>query len=634
MDPIRVALILGVFVDAASAVTDWRSLPAGAPMLEDAYLDQPQCAVWGPSGRWVCTIARNSQPEGHYGEHSEILYSDDRGNSWTTGIRLEANTTPTNSYGNILQTHFGRLYVVYNMNLNNVTHFPDGTPFSRDDELGFFVARYSDDGGETWSAERLTLPQRVTSVDRTNSFNGSTLMFWSVDQVKLTRDGATIQAYTKIGKYVQSAPEQSFFITSPNVMTEANASAVTWEIFPDGDTGVAAPAPGLQWEEAHVLPLEASSGLFSITRTSIGYLGAALTPDGAGRSGWVLAPSGGFMTFSAAGGLAGAAGRRVKNPEGPITLKRFPVAGGGKCLLLFYFNSCPGYACPGVPRSARNPYFLAAGWEEEGEVRISQPEVVLYDLGLLASGTAAGYPDFIETSDGGVWVTETNKTHARSHRLDGAFLATLFSADTLNATATGNVSLTWSGASQGASFLTPPLPDFTPPLSSPLDGLTIALWLSDHTAALPGQALIDLSPSLYLGVAGAGPGVPAGALEVRVTDSKGLSANLTLDADCSARLVTGSSAHYVAVTVDTGAHILSASVDGVVCDGGAAEAYGWSWVPPAMGNLNCPSVPQSFLLGAAYGGRIGGGTWYSRRLLNTEVVGNYRHQLPAAERCQ
>lgn len=133
------------------------------------------------------------------------------------------------------------------------------------------------------------------------------------------------------------------------------------------------------------------------------------------------------MSYSSAGGLLAAAGRRVKNPEGPLTLKRFPIAGAGKCLLLYYFNSCPGYACPGVKRSARNPYWLSAAWEEPGasggpgaaaEVRLSQPEVVLYDASaaMMASGTAAGYPDFIETAAGGVWVTETNKTHARSHR--------------------------------------------------------------------------------------------------------------------------------------------------------------------------------------------------------------------------
>jgi len=132
--------------------------------------------------------------------------------------------------------------------------------------------------------------------------------------------------------------------------------------------GLLAPCfPHSSRRSSAVLPLASTPGLFSITRTSIGYVGAASTPDSTGRSGWARTASGG-MSYSSAGGLLAAAGRRVKNPEGPLTLERFPIAGAGKCLLLYYFNSCPGYACPGVKRSARNPYWLSAAWEEPGRL--------------------------------------------------------------------------------------------------------------------------------------------------------------------------------------------------------------------------------------------------------------------------
>lgn len=98
-----------------------------------------------------------------------------------------------------------------------------------------------------------------------------------------------------------------------------------------------------------------------------------------------------------------------------------------------------------------------------------------------------------------------------------------------------------------------------------------------------------------------------------------------MDPECTQRLVD-SGAHYVVATVDVGAQILSMSVDGVVCDGGAAEAWGWAWVPSTMGTLNT-GRPSSFVLGADYEGSIRGGAWYSRRLLNTEVAGNFRHQV-------
>src|SRR4051812_2022129 len=88
---------------AAAAVTDPRALTSGLVMLEDVYLDQPYCVVWPGAnssrtasaatrtddGRvWVCTITRNSQPEGNPGEHVEVLRSPDNGVSWQDNQRL------------------------------------------------------------------------------------------------------------------------------------------------------------------------------------------------------------------------------------------------------------------------------------------------------------------------------------------------------------------------------------------------------------------------------------------------------------------------------------------------------------------------------------------------------------------
>jgi hypothetical protein len=70
--------------------------------LADLYLDQPYCVVLTAGNmtsvpRWVCTITRNQEPEGHTGEHTEVLYSDDRGATWVTGIRLEPVGAVTNA---------------------------------------------------------------------------------------------------------------------------------------------------------------------------------------------------------------------------------------------------------------------------------------------------------------------------------------------------------------------------------------------------------------------------------------------------------------------------------------------------------------------------------------------------------
>ena len=634
--PLRLLAAVTFSAIATQVSSDWRYLPNGRLMLADQYLDQPQCTIWHspPSAkRWVCTIARNSHPEGNFGEHAEVLYSEDEGQTWTTGIRLEAEGAPTNSYGNIGQTDFGRLYVVYSMNLDNVTRFPSGKPFTRDDELGYHVWRYSEDGGSTWAGQRLTIPVPNTALDRSNSFGGSTQMFWSVDQIKRTRAGGSLYAFTKIGTYMQSAPEESFFLSSSNVNTERNASLVAWSVHPQGDAGVRpnCPAPDcMQWEEAHVVQLASQLGLFSLTRTSVGLLGAASTQDDTGAGGWTAR----FAEYSAAG-LPAAGGRLLKNPEGPITLKRFS---NGKYLLLFYFNSVAGYLPPRASnstlRNPRNPYWLCAGWEEaDGQVRFSQPEVALHYAPLGGppasssnSGTGPGYPDFIEESDGRVFITETNKTQARVHPIDPAFLATLFSADAINATAAQGLALAFSAASQGVTFSTPPLPAFAGPAAGV--GATIGLWLASHGAAQPGGALVAVGPLSLRVSLGAGAGAP---LLLALTDAAtGTAAQLVMDADCTARLTAPSpAAHYAAVVVDASARVLTWSVDGVVCDGGTAGLWGWEWAPLAMGDLNANAREPTFVLGGNYSGRVVGGAWYSRALMHTELVGNWRAGPPA-----
>lgn len=429
------------------------------------------------------------------------------------------------------------------------------------------------------------------------------------------------------GTYMQIAPEETWFWSSPNILTEQNASAVTWDMWPDGDVGVAPPPAdhNKQWEEGHLLQLAHSTGFFSFCRTNLGYLGAASTNASTPASGWT---PGHFMTYSGTA-LPAAGGRPVKNPEGPITMKRFS---NGQYLLLYYFNSFPGYSPSTAPFSSRNPYWLSTGWEEDGEIKVSQPEIVLHDYTLL--DTMPGYPDFIEDasavpqvpgsgSSPTIFITETNKTHARVHPVDPAMLALLWSQQTVTGVAQGNLTLQWSAGSQGKAFTTPTLPVLgTYP--HPGYGFTIGLWLTNHSAAAAGDQLIQVGSPLRLSV------VTGSAIQLAIKDAAGVSANVTTDSECTARLLAPGAAHYLAAIVDAGAHILTLSVDGVVCDGSVEHEWGWSWIPAAMGDLNSNAAPY-FSLGGSYHGTIAGGHWYSRYLYNTEVIGNWRAGVPASD---
>jgi len=545
----------------------------------------------------------------------EVLWSDDLGATWVSGVRLEPVGAVTNAYGVIVQSLAGRVYVVYNRNSDNVTTLPNSTTPIRNDELGHFVMRWSDDGGESWSPGFLEVPFRPTWIDGNNTFRGAVKMMWSVDQVKVA-GGRTYHAFTKIGTFDQAAPEESFFLSSPNLLTAADAAEVTWDLLPAGEQGVRAPSRGMQWEEAHVAPLPSGSGFFSVCRTNTGYLSAASTADPTAAAGW-SAP-GGFASYWAA--LPAAAGRLLKNPEGPITLKSFPSR-GNRFLLLFYFNSLPGYRNVTEARPCRNPVWVASGAEEAGEVRFSQPEVAVYGLQLY--GQAAwldqgfGYPDMIE--DGGrIFITETNKTHARVHALDDGMLTLLLSQDTLAAVPTGRIAYAWGPGSQGASFATPPLPNPSA-YSGPGDGSTLALWLTAHAASDPAanSTLLDVG-TLRLWVRAG-----SRAVQLDVRDGVGQSASLATDAECTARLLSAGP-HLLAAVLDAGAHMLTLSVDGALCDGGAAAEFGWAWLPAAMGSLEEGAATAFVLGGPGYRGVVLGGWWWTRFLYTSEVVGAWR----------
>ena len=670
-------LLLGVTVSGLPV--DWRALDAGHLILQDTYLDQPYVAVVQlPSGgsRWVATITRNSRPEGSRGEHVECLYSDNAGATWSTPVLLEpgAGTVEglTHAYSSILATDFGRLYVSYCINAENITHFPNGEPFTRDDTQGAYVARWSDDSGVTWSSDRLTLPVRQTQIDRENiPFKGSLDMFWSVDQYKRRPGGdATVYlGFTKIGVFLYSPPEESFFFTSSNMATERNVSALLWDTVPAGDTGVVSAPRNTVIEETHILPLSqgGGGGCFAVFRTDQlralralrarcppphcpsprphtraqricrGHLGAASTRDPLAATGWGPAHAASFWSFTPS---AAAIGAVVRNPRGPITLKQLP-SHPGRYLLLFYNNGDPGF-------TSRNPYWLAVGVEDAalGEVTFSQPEIALHYA--LDATARPGYPDLVQDAGAAaqatpacptpgslgctLFITETNKTHCRLHGVPPDFLQLLLSQDTLSTPATAGLALTFTAGSQGRAFPTPPLPAFTPQPSAQ-GGLSLELWLGALGArAAAGQALVDVRGANGTGVrvgllAEPTPG-GAGALTLQLAlqDSRGTQFTLAMDADCAFLLneaLEGPAARaHVVFILDASAHIAMAVVEGLLCNGAGQDVKGWQWMPLALGGFQ--GAAGTFKWGGDFGGVLLGGRWYSRALAVTEAIGNSR----------
>jgi hypothetical protein len=444
---------------------DSRDITNGIIMLEEIYTDQPYCAQLEMQSsrnsstftRWTCVVTINNyvgkdgHSEGGDGEHVVSVHSDDHGRTWSnwTSIELAPPTNVPNAYAVIvasnrlphlrqqLKRHSSspltsyssttsptttdtRLYVVYNLNLDNITF-----GLSRNDLLGYFFMKKSDDGGVTWSDERYKVPYPQTWIDVNNTpFNGTSNMMWTVDHVKKRRDGTVLFAFTKIGSFIQNPPEEVFVMASTNLLDAADPKDVTWTMLPEkSDHGVTCPefydCNKTVMEEGHILPMSTTTDEQTVimARTSMGYLALAkrdgqMQPiDSDATTGvaqyWNNTLSGGDSrrkqrrdsppTLVPLNNVTTEKGEvvrsGVKNPRGPFTPK---MVSPGVWLMLYYNNIGGGW-------NGRDPYFLSCGREvvdESGfDILWSQPEIVLYDREYRGGTSGGGYPDFVFRTD-------------------------------------------------------------------------------------------------------------------------------------------------------------------------------------------------------------------------------------------
>eukprot|EP00935_MAST-01C_sp_MAST-1C-sp1_P001426 g1426.t1 len=381
-------------------------------------------------------------PRGSEGANDENVLSvrtKDGGMTWAQAVHIEPNPAVPVAYGVPVLAKSGRVYCIYNMNSDNITRLPNGKPLARHDELGHFKLKWTDDFGTSWSQQRVEIPYRLTSIDLNNSWHGGVREMWTVDKPIIV-NGTVYMAFTKIGTYVQSPPEQVFLLASENLLTEPDPAAVVWKLLPEGDTGVTNPrnAQTGVCEEGHVVPMasapapapapaSASASAAPVSafwvgfRTADGYMGSAVSTD-LGRS---FGPSE-YVEYCAVHGAdpaevgteagAGAAGRlKLKHPRGPFTPWLIDEA-RGVYLMLFYNN---GQEWKGSYRN-RNPYFITLGRvtasasaststnsststnaskrasASASTICWSQPEIFLYapDQDLYLEG-AGGYPDVL-----------------------------------------------------------------------------------------------------------------------------------------------------------------------------------------------------------------------------------------------
>ena len=268
----------------------------------------------------------------------------------------------------------------------------------------------------------------------------------------------------------------------------------------------------------------------------------------------------------------------------------------------------------------RNPVWLTAGREIETPgglvLEWAQPEIVLYDDDPCIR---MSYPDLIEDS-GSYFLTETQKTIARVHRLDPGMLELLFQQHERAEVSREGLILELAGTPDlPDEFEMPALPDFSVRDTSREDqagkrtraGFSVELLLEFPVPEPADTILLDT--------------VSGNARGLRIqTKSQG---RLTLEMSDGKTACSWTSQRHalapgvkqtVTLIVDGGPNIISCVVNGELLDGGCELQFGWGRFSPHL--LHANGKGHATLAAS----QVTGLRIYNRALLTREAVGNWR----------
>ena len=604
---------------------DNRLIPAGREIPTARYSDQPY-AVKTDDGAWLVTITTGVGIEGSTGQHIIATRSTDQGRSWSTPVAVEPADGPEASYAVPLKVPSGRIYLFYNHNTDDRRYvraddppYPDGECY-RVDSQGYFVFKFTDDNGLTWSSQRYNLPVRGMEIDRENPYGGEIRYFWNVGK-PVIRDGAAYVSLHKVGGLGHGffTRSEGVLLRSANIMTESDPEKITWETLPDGDAGLRTPPGGGPIAEEHSYCLLTDGSIYSVYRTIDGHPAFAYSRDGG-------------HTWTQPAYKRYANGRLMKHPRAANF--------AWKCLngkYLYWFHNHGGNWY-----EDRNPVWLCGGIEAdtaEGRViQWSQPEIVLYDDD---SYIRMSYPDLVE-DEGNYYLLETQKDKARVHQLDQDLLDGLWGQlDEGGVLTTAGCIADWQAADDTAKHIVfPPLPAFiTRDHGRPdygakdlRNGFSVELWQQLERLDR-GQLLLDSrAPN---GQGWALQTTSRGAVEIILNDGR-TENRWESDPD----MLQAGALQHLAVVVDGGPKIITFIVDGILCDGGEFRQFGWGRFSPELRHVHSASknpiiAPGSTGIqdGAAVesdaerveiGPAIRSLRIYDRYLRSSEVIGNYR----------
>lgn len=529
--------------------TDFRNRQYGNDIHSNEYIDQPYVVILD-NGEWLCVFTTSNKTEGKTGQHIACARSSDFGKSWSKPINIEEAGEESSSWAMPYKTVFGRIYVFYDFNGDKIHSLPGDNPSSefREDMLGWYCFRYSDDNGENWS-QRYRLPVRSTSIDTNNDWKGKVQMLWGIGKPIDTSKGMMF-GFSKIGKYILDNSEGWFF-RCKNINREKDPEKLKWEMLPKGDKGLRNDEYGPIQSEHNLV--EMSNGtLYSVFRTITGSPLCAYSKNHGKTWSTPMPPQ--YYT-----------GRKVKNPRACPRIFRIS---DGKYLLWHHNNG--GVDFGNHPKLYnRNPAWISAGIEKNGEIIWSQPEILLY---MPADERGMSYPDLIIDRNR-YWITETEKRSAKCHEIPSEFIEHIFGQFYSDVEPKDSLIAKYDNEVLNGREMTFEIPLF--PMSS---GFTLYFEI-ETTRFEPGIIYMDSRDN-----SGKGIWIENGEnLSVKFSFCDG-KRTVSWTSDPYAIKPYGKS--QISITVDYNAELIYFVTNGEFNDGGEARMFGWTRYDNTINDFN------------------------------------------------
>ncbi len=550
--------LIGLVCDVAGA-QDWRNIETGHEIPAEGYADMPLVVTLNDAS-WLCVLTTGPGREGAPGQSVIATRSTDRGRSWSEPVPIAPKVARHGSESSwAVPLHvpdqgdpeFGRVYAFYVTNGDHITEVPglEDRDDDRVDMLGWYVYRFSDDAGETWSdATRIHIPK--TEADLNNTFGGKVQMFWGVDEPVVV-GSRTLIALTKIREHLVTGTE-GWLLACDNLTVEPDPTRHTWQLLPMGNTGAVESWRGLRSEthfrttqaEHDLTALEAKGHFIIVNRTDTGAVSISRSAENA--STWTEPEPATYPD-----------GSTIRNPRANVKVWKTDDA---RYLMWFHNHG-------GTRFEDRNPGWLAGGIERDAKILWSQPEIALY---ADDPATRISYPDLIREGDR-YWITETEKDTARVHEIDASLIAGL-----------------WAQLDNKADPPSDTIPGRTEVDFNQNEGFSIAIAFSNYdlatlsTLASAGDAEIGWEIRAVRG--------PSLEIELR---SQGQTYTWQSDRVPS---VAGK-AHHAVVTFDGGPAIVTMTVNGKLHDGAGNRQFGWGRFPRSFPPLSLePSADERIMI--------------------------------------